>query len=97
MRYPGLLDWRTGEHRSSNEKEARVKVRTVRSQWRERSMTNRHWGEPSFTGDNFPRWSLNPNHGFTEGLCVNIRRIAGRKVGYSKIVDACPHKLKGMQ
>ena len=80
----GLLDQRTGEHGSSDEKEARVKVTTVGSQWRERLTESRHCGEPSCMGDNFSRRSRNPNHGFTKGLRVSIRRIAGRKASYSK-------------
>jgi hypothetical protein len=43
-----------------------------RDQW-----TRRHCGEPSCMGDNFPRQSRNPNHGFPKGLHVSIKRIAG--------------------
>jgi hypothetical protein len=65
-------------------REKKIKVMTVISHWRERSKANRHYGEPSCMGVNFPRWSHNPNQGFTEGLRVSNRRIVGRKVGYSK-------------
>jgi hypothetical protein len=80
----GSLDRRTGEQGSSNVKEARVKVTTIGFHGRERSMDRRHCGEPSCTGDNYPRQSHNPNHSFTKGLRVSIRRIVGQKVGYSK-------------
>jgi hypothetical protein len=79
----GSLDQRKGEHRSSNEKEERVKVTTIISHWRERSMDNRHCREPNCMGDNSLRKSCNPNHDFTEGLHVNAKRIAERKEGYS--------------
>jgi hypothetical protein len=72
----GSLDQRTSEQGSSDENKARTKVMIIRSHWRERSMANRHCGKPSCMGVNFPRQSRNPNHGFTEGLCVSIRRIA---------------------
>jgi hypothetical protein len=78
------LDWRTGEQGSSDEKEARVKVTTVGSHGRERSMDRRNCGEPSCMGDNFPRQSHNTNHGFSKGLYVSIKIIVGRKEGYSK-------------
>ena len=86
----GSLDWRTSEQGSSDEKEARAKVTTVRSHWRVISTDKRHCGEPSCMGDNFPMWSQNPNHNFTKGLHVNIRRIAGRKAGYSKLSMRAP-------
>jgi hypothetical protein len=73
----GSLDQRTCEQGSFDEKEERVKVTTTRSHWRERSMDRRHCGEPSFMEDNSSRWSHNPNHSFTEGLRVSVRRIAG--------------------
>ena len=82
----GSLDQRTSEQGSSDEKEEGVKVTTIRSHWRVRSTDKRHCREPSCTGDNFPRWYLNPSHGFPKGLCVTIRRIAAPKVGYSKSV-----------
>jgi hypothetical protein len=75
MRDRGSLDQGTGEQGSSDEKEARVKVHSFESHWRERSMDMRHCGEPSCMGDNSPNQSRNPNHGFTEGLHVSIRRI----------------------
>jgi len=72
----GSLDRRIGEQGSFDEKEVRAKVTTVRSHWRVRSTDMRHFGEPSYTGDNFPRRSRNPNHGFPKGLLISIRRIA---------------------
>jgi hypothetical protein len=73
MRDSRSLDRRTSEHGSFDEKEERVKVTTVGSQGRVRSMDRR----PSGTGDNFQRRSRNPNHGFPKGLRVSIRRIVG--------------------
>jgi hypothetical protein len=90
MRDPGSLDQRTGEQGSADVSEARVKVTTVSSHWRVRSMDNMHCGEPSCTGNNFPRRSRNPNHGFPKGLRVNVRRIVGRKSGYSKSLMHAP-------
>jgi hypothetical protein len=63
-----------------------LRLRNVVKGWRthnavdhdtSRSMTRRHFGDPSCTKDNSPRWSCNPNHGFTERLRVSIRIIAG--------------------
>jgi hypothetical protein len=76
-RDPGLLDQRTGEQRSSDVKETRVKFTNVRFRWRVRSMDKRHCGEPNCMGVNFPRRSHNPNYSFIEWLHVIIRRIAG--------------------
>jgi hypothetical protein len=42
----------------------------------ERSTDRRHCGEPSYMAVSSPRRSRNPNHSFTEGLCVSVRRIA---------------------
>jgi hypothetical protein len=76
-RDPGSLDQRIGEQGSFDEKKARAKVMNVRSHWRERSTTNRHCGELSCTGDNFPRQVPQSKPWFLEGLRVSIRRIAG--------------------
>jgi hypothetical protein len=73
----GSLDRRIGEQGSSDEKEARFKDKTFRSHWGERSISNRHCGELSCMGVNFPSRSRNQNHGFTEGLHVSVRIIVG--------------------
>jgi hypothetical protein len=49
-----------------------------------RSTARRHCGDPSCMGVNSPRRSHNPNHSFTRGLRVSVRKIAGGKEGYSK-------------
>jgi hypothetical protein len=70
------LDQRVGEQGSSDEREAKVKSQPS-DLIGERSTARRHCREPSCTGVNSPRRSHNPNHGFTEGLHVSVRRIVG--------------------
>jgi hypothetical protein len=91
-RDPRSLDRRIGEQGSFDEKEARVKVTTVGSHWRVRSTNKRHCGEPSCTGDNFPRLPQSKPR-FHQGVTCQHQE----KCRLLQTVDACPRKLKSMQ
>jgi hypothetical protein len=82
-RDPRSLDQRRGEQGSFDESKEKVKSQPS-DLIGERSTSRRHCGDPSCTRVNSPRWSCNPNYGFIEGLRVSVKRIMGRKVGYSK-------------
>jgi hypothetical protein len=47
--------------------------------------------------DNSTRRSHNPNHGFPEGVRVNVGKIVERSTGYSKTADPCPRNLKSIK
>jgi hypothetical protein len=48
-------------------------------------------------GDNSTGRSRNTNHGFLEGVHVSMGMIVENLVGFSKIVNPCPHNLKSVK